>query len=101
MDNHNKTLHAIIRTLLFGLLGWQFASMFWLGDQHLYVDQLQVYGPMEKPFAYRLLIPLLARLIIWLMGVRVDLGLVIAVALSAVAAILAMSAFLEEFDGNA
>ena len=56
---------------------------------------------MEKPFAYRLLIPTLARLIVWAAGVRVDLGLVIAITASAVAATLAIGMFLREFKGNA
>jgi hypothetical protein len=90
-------LNAVIILSFSGLLGWQFAQLFWLGDQHLYVDQLQVYGVMEKPFVFRQLIPLLTRLIISLTGVRVDIGLVIAIAVSAVAAIGAIRLFLQEF----
>jgi hypothetical protein len=35
-----------------GLLDWQFTAPFWLGDQHLYIDQLPVYGILERPFVY-------------------------------------------------
>jgi len=97
----SRSARPIFQTLIIlcfsSLLGWQFAALFWLGDQHLYVDQLQVYGAMERPFVYRQLIPMLARLIIWITGIRVDLGLVIGIMLSAMAAVGAIGLFFREF----
>jgi hypothetical protein len=92
------SLKSILKLVFYFALGWQFGMLFWWGQNYLFIDRVLIYGQMAKPYVYRQLVPLLARLLIWMTDTRVDIALVAVIALSAVAAILALGAFLEEFE---
>lgn len=73
-----KYYQLIFNSVLIGLtiyLSWAYASV-WVGNDILpYVEQ-QVYGLIDKPFVYRQLVPVMARILTKISGIRADVAVV-------------------------
>jgi len=66
-----------------GLSAFEYAAIYWLGDQNLWQVELLTSPHLNKPWIYRQLVPILARGLAAL-GIRIDLALVLVVTISGI-----------------
>lgn len=95
---NTPTIIKSAKVVFYLLLGWQFATVHWFGESKVDFDLAQIAWTYEKPAVYRQLIPLFARLLMWVTDARVDIALVGAITIAAVSAMMAIGVFLAEFQ---
>lgn len=85
--------------LIIGLFSFYYAAVYWLGDSNLWQARLLTSFDLNKPWVYRQLTPMLARLLA-MVGIRVDLALVLVVTLAGVGFYFALRELIYTFYQN-
>jgi hypothetical protein len=62
---------------------WEYANV-WYGNEALPLIEQNVFGLISKPFVYRQFVPIMARLLIGVTGIRADIAVILIIYLSAI-----------------
>jgi len=74
----------LLGIVIIGISTFEYAAIYWLGDQNLWQVELLTSPHLNKPWVYRQLVPILARGVASLLGIRIDLALVLVVTVSGI-----------------
>jgi len=85
-----------INILLVGAVTFVWASIFWLGDNNLWQAERSASLELYKPWVYRQLVPMLARLLESI-GIRIDLAIVLIVTASGIGLYLALRSLVNHY----
>jgi hypothetical protein len=75
--------------MIIGISTFEYAAIYWLGDQNIWQVELMTSLKLNKPWVYRQLVPILARGLASL-GIRIDLALVLVVTIAGAGFYLAL-----------